>query len=239
MKTTDHRSTAFFPGAGSFGREFQRLTDELKPAAWVVRYPGRYGKDFGQPAASFDSVVRACAEQVADRADAAPVLFGHSYGAYVAYATAVRLQETGLTVAALIATGASAPSQLRVPQQATQSPADAASYLDSIDPGMLDDAPSDDWREVVADTTAADLRLLREFGAATGGPAAGGLHCPVLAVRGEEDPLTSAAAIGEWQRYTDAGFAAHGFPGGHSDFLGSAACASACMSWIAANSREE
>src|SRR5262249_44765773 len=84
------RSTVFFPGAGSFGNEFQLLVDALQPAAWLVKYPGRYGRDFGVPAESFDGVVRACTEQIASRPAGHPVLFGHSFGAYVAYATAVR-----------------------------------------------------------------------------------------------------------------------------------------------------
>jgi surfactin synthase thioesterase subunit len=224
MKTANHRSTVFFPGAGSFGREFQPLADELKPSAWLVRYPGRLGRDFGHPASSFAAVVQACATQITLRAPDAPVLFGHSFGAYVAYATALRLQEAGLTVSALVTAGASAPSELTVPEQAAQSPAGAASYLDSIDPGALADAPSDDWREVVTETTAADLRLLSGFDAA--GTAS--VHCPVLAVRGERDPLTSESGIGEWARYTDARFSARVFPGGHSDFLRS----TACTSWL-------
>jgi surfactin synthase thioesterase subunit len=218
------RSTEFFPGAGSFGSELRPLLDALKPAARLVRYPGRLGRDFGVPAESFDGVVRACAEQIADRAPARPVLFGHSFGAYVAFAVAARLQEAGTPVAALVAVGASAPARLEVPERALRSPSDAAQYLDGVDPGILADAPSDDWREVVVETAIQDLRLLRQFGQT----AVEGLHCPILAVRGDSDPLTSDATAGEWERCTDGPFSLRVFPGGHADFLRSPAC----VSWV-------
>ncbi|MEU9980595.1 alpha/beta fold hydrolase [Streptomyces sp. NPDC050856] len=218
----DARGTVFFPGAGSFGSEFQPLVDALGPASWLVRYPGRYGRDFGVPAASFDAVVRACAEQLAGRPAGRPVLFGHSYGAYVAYATAARLEADGFEVSALITAGACAPGLLEVPEGAAASPSGAAEYLESVDPGILADAPSDDWREIVAETAAQDLRLLGQFDPA----AFTRLGCPVLAVRGEADPLTSDTGTAEWAHATDGAFARRSFPGGHSDFLRSPACAS-------------
>jgi surfactin synthase thioesterase subunit len=228
-------STVFFPGAGSFGSEFQVLVEALKPAAWLVRYPGRYGKDFGVPAKSFEEVVRACAEQVASRASARTVLFGHSYGAYVAYATAVRLQEAGAGACALVVAGASAPRRLEVSEQATGTPAEVARYLDGIDPSTLADAPSDDWREVVVETATQDLLLLRQFEAASYAR----VRCPILGIRGTADPLTSDAGVGEWQHSTDAGVSLRAFPGGHSDFLRSPACTSwireAQVTWLGSN----
>lgn len=215
-------NVVLFPGAGSFGGELQPLVNAL--AARLVRYPGRYGPDFGVPAGSFEELVRACTEQIAGWAPVRPVLFGHSFGAYVAYATALRMQEIGTEVVALMVAAADAPGRLTVPERATRSPRDAAVYLESVDPGVLAAAPSDDWREIVAETVVQDLRLLRQFDAAS----AAGVRCPVLAVRGEADPLTSDAGIREWKHSTDGAFSPRIFPGGHSDFLGSADC----VSWI-------
>lgn len=222
----DHASctTVFFPGAGSFGSEFRPLTQALGVPSWPVRYPGRPGRDFGTPAASFDAVVRTCAEQITRRSAVRPLLFGHSYGAYVAYATAARLAEAGVEVAALVAVGAAGPGRLRVPEQATAGPAEAAAYLDRADPGVLADAPSDEWRAVVAETTAQDLRLLRQFTPAK----ALGLRCPVLAARGTEDPLTTDDTIAAWRHATTGPFTRRTFPGGHSDLLRSPEC----VSWL-------
>lgn len=222
MPDAEPAGTVLFPGAGSFGGEFTALLDALGPAAWLVRYPGRHGRDFGVPAGSFDALVRACAEQVSRRAPAGAVLVGHSFGAYVAYATAVRLRAAGTAVSALVVVGAVGPGRLTVPADATGTPAGAAAYLDRVDPTVLAGAPSDEWREVVVETTVQDLRLLREFAA---GPA-GRLDRPIRAARGEADPLTSDAGVGEWADRTDGGFALRVFPGGHSDLLRSPAGAS-------------
>jgi surfactin synthase thioesterase subunit len=193
-----------FPGAGSFGAEFGGLPD-----ARLVRYPGRQGRDFGTPAGSFDELVRCCADQVPD----GQVLAGHSFGAYVAYATALRLQEAGIEVAALVVAGAVAPGRMAVPDRATGTPTEVAAYLDSVDPEMLAAAPSDEWREIVVEAAGEDLRLLRQFAGS------GAVRCPVATVRGAADPLTSDPGMGEWAEYTDGGCTPHVFPGGHSDFL--------------------
>ncbi|HET9896823.1 MAG TPA: alpha/beta fold hydrolase [Streptosporangiaceae bacterium] len=216
------RTTVFLPGAGSFGTECQPIADALKPASFIVRYPGRYGRDFGIPAKSFDAVVRACAEQIVSQASACPVLFGHSYGAYVAYATALRLQEGGTGVRALVVAGASAPRFLQVSEQATCEHSDVARYLDRIDPNALAGAPSDDWREVVVEAALHDLRLLRQFD----NSCTARVRCPVAALRGSADPLTTSAAISEWEQLTDSEFVLGVFAGGHSDFLRSAECVS-------------
>ncbi|MEU3030182.1 thioesterase II family protein [Streptomyces incarnatus] len=217
----DSVNTVFFPGAGSFGTEFRPLTKELGRTSWAVRYPGRPGRDFGIPADSFDAVVGSCADQILRRAAARVLLFGHSYGAYVAYATAARLRAAGTEVTALVAVGAAGPARLRVPEQAAAGPAGAAAFLDRADPGALAGAPSDDWRAVVAETAAQDLRLLKGFDPA----AVPGLRCPVLAARGSEDPLTTDDTIAAWQHTTTGPFTRRTFPGGHSDLLGTPACA--------------
>lgn len=206
--------TVFFPGAGSFGSEFRSLADCWEPAI-IARYPGRYGRDFGIPAASFDELTRACADQVAGQGLADPVLFGHSFGAYVAYAVTLRLREAGFGVTGLVVAGANAPSKLSMPERAMGSLSAAAEYLADIDSASLAEAPSDDWREIVAETAASDLRLLRQFDAASSGR----VHCPVLAVRGAADPLTSDAGIREWRHFTHGTFSCRVVPGGHSEFL--------------------
>ncbi|MFB7741757.1 thioesterase II family protein [Streptomyces sp. NPDC056132] len=212
----------FFPGAGSFGGEFRPLTRALGPESRLVRYPGRQGRDFGVPAPSFDAVVRACAEQIVRHAMVRPLLFGHSYGAYVACATAARLRESGIEVASLVAAGAAGPGRLELPGPAVNGPAEAVAYLEEVDPGLLAQAPSDEWREIVAETTVWDLRLLGEFDPAQEPP----LPCPVLAARGADDPLTTRDSIADWENATTGRFTSRTFPGGHSDLLASPDCAS-------------
>lgn len=206
-----------FPAAGSFGGELRQLLRELEPSAWMAHYPGRFGKDVGSAAGSFGEVVESCVTQVRRRESARPVLVGHSFGAYVSYATAKKLEKLGTEIYALVVVGATAPDLLSVPESAIQNRSGTAAFLEDI----LDE-PSDEWRDIVLDTAMQDLRLLKEFNASKYGE----VRCPVLAVRGEADPLTSTSGICEWSDVTVSGCSHKVFPGGHSDLLRSAEFAS-------------
>lgn len=201
-----------FPGAGSFGGELRQLLRELEPSAWMARYPGRFGKDLGRAAGSFEEMVESCVTQVSRREPDRPVLVGHSFGAYVAYATAKTLEELGTEISALVVVGATAPRLLSMPESAIRNRPGAAAFLD----GILD-ATSGEWRDVVLDTALQDLRLLKEFDASRYGE----VRCPVLAARGEADPLTSTSGIREWAGVTVGECTHKVFPGGHSDLLSS------------------
>ncbi|GAA4666770.1 alpha/beta fold hydrolase [Streptomyces chumphonensis] len=203
-----------FPGAGSFGTELKPLLRQLGPAARLARYPGRFGKSFGTAATSFSGVVEACGTQVMRWRPHRPVLVGHSFGAYVAHATAAELEELGTEVSALVVVGATAPSLLTVPDSAVGSRSEAADYLHGIDPALLPDE-ADEWRSIVVDTAVQDLRLLKEFSAADHRK----VRCPIFAARGEEDPLTSTSGNGAWDGASVQGCTRRTFPGGHSDLL--------------------
>ncbi|MFF5256995.1 thioesterase II family protein [Streptomyces leeuwenhoekii] len=212
-----HPDVVVFPGAGSFGGEFKELLAALDPGAWMVRYPGRYGKDFGTPAASFEDAVAACADQVLRRASAAPLLVGHSFGAYVAYAAAARLAEQDHAVAGLVALGATAPHLVTVDEAALRGLPETAAYLESIDPRLLPDGGSDGWREVVVEAARGDLLLLKEFTAAPHRK----VGCPVAVAYGASDPLVTGAGAAAWAEATGGDCTWRVFPGGHGDLLSS------------------
>ncbi len=209
-----------FPGAGSFGGEFRPLIGELGPSARLIRYPGRFGKDFGRPAESYQDVVASCVAQLGRRGTVGCMLVGHSYGGYVAYSTAVELAEHGVEVAALVAIGAGAPSARWVPEPATREQSATAAFLDDVDPGLL----SGEWRDVVIDTAMQDLRLLSGLTDADYAR----VRCPVFAAFGETDPLTSRESVGRWSDFTEGGVTHRVFPGGHSDLIQSPEL----VSWI-------
>ncbi|MFJ9517966.1 thioesterase II family protein [Kitasatospora sp. NPDC101801] len=208
-------SVLVFPGAGSFGTELRCLIAELGPSARLVQYPGRFGRDFGRAAGCFAEVVRSCVEQAVRHRPDRLVLVGHSFGAYAAWATAGELERQGVEVTGLVVVGADAPALLTVPEAPTLSHPDAVAYLEGIAPDLLPDE-ADEWREIVVDTAMQDLRLLREFTTATEFPA---VRCPVLAVRGADDPLASARGLAAWAGATSGGCSAREFPGGHSELL--------------------
>lgn len=209
------RPLVLFPGAGSFGSEFRALRSAAGPDSRVMRYPGRNGPDAGGPT-SFETIVASCADQIARLPSGQAMLFGHSYGAYLAYATAVALGRRSVEVSLLMVAGASAPDLLRVPLEATGSPEAAAAYLDAVDPGRLTGA-APEWREAVAETVQQDLRVLATL-ALPSPPVR--LSCPIVGLRGAGDPLTSDTSLAGWRRYTRRDFRGRTFEGGHSDLLG-------------------
>jgi surfactin synthase thioesterase subunit len=194
---------------------------ELRPSARIARYPGRFGGETETAAGSFGELVESCAAQVRSREAARPILVGHGFGAYAAYATAKKLEELGTEVSALVVAGAAAPGLLSVPGSATQDRSATAAFLD----GIADEPPSG-WSETVLDAVAQDLRLLEEFSAS----AHGEVRCPVLAARGEADPVTSTSGICQWADVTASWCDHKVFPGGHSDLLRSPEFAS----WVSA-----
>ncbi|MEU7480730.1 alpha/beta fold hydrolase [Lentzea sp. NPDC042327] len=188
-----------FPGAGSYGSDCRALLR----SGTLVKYPGRFGRS--APAASFGALVEACAEQVTGER---PVLVGHSFGAYVAYAVAGVLETSGVAVERLVVLGAVAPSRHSV---APESISDTEAYLERVAPGLV----AGEWRDVVVETAARDMTLLGEF-RPSDHPV---LRCPVFAAHGEEDPLTSPAGVAAWAEVTTGVFTRTEFPGGHSALL--------------------
>ncbi|MFD4788729.1 thioesterase II family protein [Streptomyces sp. NPDC058459] len=210
--TGDRPHLVLFPGAGSFGSEFQALRSTAGPDSTVLRYPGRGTGE----AVSFEAVVASCADRIAALPAGRVVLLGHSYGAYLAYATALALDRRPVDVSLLMVAGASAPDLLRVPPEATESPKAAAAYLDAVDPGQMA-AAAPEWRDAVAETVQQDLRVLA--GLTLPSPPAR-VSCPVVGLRGTGDPLTSDASLAGWRRFTRRDFDPRTFDGGHSDLLG-------------------
>lgn len=220
--TSDTTPVLLLPGAGSYGGELAVLAEACGPNARVARYPGRFGPDFGR-STSLAEVVGVCADQAQTLASGAVVLIGHSLGAYVAHATAAELASRGDPPRALVVVGADAPHRMRVPASAVRDEAGMAAYLENADPGMLPD-PADEWYEVVVETALRDMALLTEY-TALSPPAP---SCPVYAARGEDDPLTTLAGIGEWPRVGGVEPRLQAFPGSHSDLL----TTSAFTEWV-------
>ncbi len=201
-----------FPGAGSFGGELRAVIRAFEPSAWLAHYPGRFGRDFGKTAESFTAVVQYCVAHIGHRKPRRPILVGHSFGAYVAYAVAARLEELGTEVASLVVVGATAPSLVAVPESVTRSRSDLAAYLADLAP---DADVSDEWRDATLDLATHDLRLLREF-VPSKYPQ---LRCPIHATRGNRDRLATTDGISAWRSTTSGEFTHRVFVGDHSQVL--------------------
>lgn len=104
------RRLIFFPPAGSSASSARSLSDALPEewSLWSVQYPAR-GPRLREPAAmSIRDIAVDCLDAIAGAAERS-LLYGHSFGAFVAYDVAQLLEEQGYAPAGLLVSGVSAP----------------------------------------------------------------------------------------------------------------------------------
>ncbi|MFI7117472.1 thioesterase II family protein [Amycolatopsis sp. NPDC049868] len=229
LSTVDSEDT-FGPGFLCFppaGATVLSLRGFAKGAAgiemWGVEYPG-HGERLAEPrAASFASLAEGIARETIDRFGAERfsriTLIGFSMGAFAAFEVAQRIRGRGLPgPAALVVVGACAP-QSRVPGRFAKADATDAGRL--LDQNAL--APvagygaSPELREYALDLLLGDLLLTDSYA----GPAQLRLACPIVAIRGEDDPVFAADGdtLRAWGAWTSGRFTDAVVPGGHLGML--------------------
>ncbi|RSN26725.1 thioesterase [Streptomyces sp. WAC 05977] len=183
---------------------------------WGVEYPA-HGERLVEPAAeSLEDIAEEIALDALGHFEAEGLsritLIGFSMGAFVALEVAQRIQIRERTApAALIVVGVCAP-QLRTPGKYVKAASiDAVGVLD----GIGDHSP--ELQEYALELFLGDLRLTSAYS----GPAKVMLSCPIIAIRGEDDPAfaTGADSLRAWRVWTSGWFTDHVVPGGHLGVL--------------------
>jgi surfactin synthase thioesterase subunit len=111
LRDADGHRLVFFPPAGSNASAGWPLTATVPPewSVWGVQYPGRGPRLREAPSASIREMATACLPELLATADRT-VLFGHSFGALMAYDVAHLLADAGRPVAGLLVAGSSSPA---------------------------------------------------------------------------------------------------------------------------------
>ncbi|MEU8658580.1 thioesterase II family protein [Actinoplanes philippinensis] len=139
-------------------------------------------------------------------------LFGHSYGAVLAFETARRLIARGEAPPRwLFVSGSPAPD---IPVERPSADLDDDDFVSRVEQiaGYRHPALADpDLREVLLPVLRADVAVHESYRVRVSSP----LPVPVTAVRGRDDHLVSAADCAGWAPVTDAGFEVAELPGGH------------------------
>lgn len=218
-----------FPPAGATVLSLRGLTrDAAGLEMWGVEYPGHGERLAEPPASSFESLAEGIARETLDRFGAEGfsriTLIGFSMGAFVALEVAQRIRRWGLPgPAALVVVGACAP-QSRVPGRfAKAGAAEAGRLLDqnALTP-VADYCDCPELREYALELLLGDLRLTASYA----GPAQVRLSCPIIAVRGEDDPAFDGGddPLRAWRVWTSGRFTDAVVPGGHLGMLVPGAC---------------
>ncbi|MBP2228486.1 medium-chain acyl-[acyl-carrier-protein] hydrolase [Azospirillum agricola] len=207
-----------FPYAGAGAALFRDWHRDAGPEdeLLAVRLPGREHR-FGEPclttvAEAVPPVLEALTERLGGRLDRPLILFGHSLGAALAYATARALIGRGHPPRLLAVSGRRAP-QVTLRRTATQdlSEAEFRDKLHALGGTPPEVLASAELMELMVPLLRADFGMSDRFFE----PAPAPLPIPLVAFAGTGDAEVPVEAVAEWERLAGAGFALHRLPGDH------------------------
>ncbi len=202
------------PPAGSGTADFRRWADLLPASLSLhpVALPGREGLLSHPPFTAMDDAVAWVADRVAAlRGDLA--LYGHSFGAWVAWEVAWALHARGRAPVHLFVGARRAPDQPgRYPPIAhlPDGPfADAVHARYGAIPDRLRARPA--ILALFLPALRADYAMMEGYAFRDRGP----LPLPITAFRGLSDATVDRAEVAAWGRLTTGPFALRQLPGGH------------------------
>ncbi len=208
------RTLVCFPYAGAGASVFRDWAPEAGPDTELlaVRLPGRENRIGEPPLSRVADAVPAILAALEPLGDRPLILFGHSLGAALAYATARALVARGTPPALLALSGRRAPHlpSRRPPSHGLDDAAFRARLvaLGGTPPEVL---ACDELMELMLPTLRADFAMSDTFHEDDPPP----LPVPMLAFAGAEDAEAKAAEVAGWMRLAGAGFTLRTLPGGH------------------------
>lgn len=173
----------------------------------VAHLPGRETRLSEAPPADAGRVLDELAAAVAPGPDI--VLFGHSWGARLALELVPRLPG----VRHLVVSGAVAPHCPPVlPRIAHLPRAEFLARLSALGGLPLPVLAHADLMDLLVPLLRADLRMAESMHDAVPDHP---VRCPITALGGDRDPLTTSASLDAWSRWTTASFRRVALPGDH------------------------
>ncbi|CAL9611974.1 Thioesterase PikA5 [Streptomyces sp. enrichment culture] len=202
------------PQAGGSAASFApwRLTPPPGVELATVELPGRGVRSAEPVPDTLEQLADAVLDGVAGELHAPYALFGHSFGALLAYEIAVRVRRRGLPPPAALLVSASRAPHVRVLRRISDRGDEGLlSWLEGFGgfPPELRRYPA--YLRYALRTVRRDLALAEAYTAP--GPAPAG--CPLYVFGGADDPLVSPRRLEDWRDCAADGFALRMLPGGH------------------------
>ena len=200
-----------FPCAGGGASMYRRWSDLLPDAeVWAVNYPGRetlHGVPF---ASTLDEILQLLLEQGEFFAEKPFLVYGHSFGALVAFGTALQLQARGIQVRGVLVSARRAP---HLPSLHAHSDLPDAQFLVELDKyGGMPAAirGNREMMEFYLPIIRADLHLNE-----TTQLPAERVDAPLHVFSASYDRTASTSELLAWKQNTSMQFGHREFTGGH------------------------
>lgn len=199
-----------FPHAGGSASYFFALSAALSPAVDVlaVQYPGRQDRHGERRVENLRELADGVRDALAGAADLPLAFFGHSLGATLAFEVARTRPPTHL-----FASGRRAPSRQRPADEYVHRLDDTGIIAElrrlsgASNPILADP----ELRALFLPTLRSDYRAIETYRPGPGVT----VDCPITAITGDADPVTTVDNASAWQTHTTGDFALHVLPGGH------------------------
>ncbi|RJQ74560.1 thioesterase [Pseudonocardiaceae bacterium YIM PH 21723] len=193
------------PPAGSGCGRFQVWQDIVGPEVALagVQLPGREARWNETPASTVDEVACRVAAEMTESGliDRPFLIYGQSFGGLLGYEITRRL---AVPPRLMVVAACRAPRWWTPPERGLGADLDA---LSRTLPGDLDE----DIRAQLLGALYADAELAATYRSA---PSAT-VSCPIMAWRGQGDPIVTQEQLAGWERHTEDSFQLVTYPGGH------------------------
>ncbi|MFL6137349.1 MAG: thioesterase II family protein [Frankiaceae bacterium] len=211
-----------FPFAGAGASVFRRCQENAPDAVRVqpVQLPGREDR-FGEPLQpDVPQQVEGLLPQMLDLIGSARTvaLFGHSFGAVLAYEAAHRLSALdGLVVAQVLVSGSPGPWTKREDRASGLSDEEFLARVREFAGYAHPALEHPELREMLLPTLRADVEMHEAYLAPSDRP----LDAPITSIRGVDDELVTPEQAAEWAVATTRGCRLVDLPGNHMYFVDS------------------
>ncbi|ELP61736.1 alpha/beta fold hydrolase [Streptomyces turgidiscabies] len=203
------------PYAGCSARVYDRWKASAPEFLNVipVELPGRGSRCTDRPISSLPELLDDLSASIDADGHVPYVLFGHSFGAILAYELGKRLISDGLPGPRSLMVSACRPPHLATPEVPVfdRPDRDFRNRLRELRGTLPELLENEELMELYIPVIRADYSILDNYRSDDSAD----IGCPIFALYGSADDDANGTVIGQWDAYTRASFSAHEIPGDH------------------------
>jgi surfactin synthase thioesterase subunit len=198
-------------GAGAFSAWRPHVPQGVELAP--VELPGRGTRESEPMPELLDDLIEDLYAGLADEFTMPYVLFGHSFGAVLAYELTRRIEQRGVRAPlATVVSGSRAPHRPMTGSISDRDDRELLAWLLSTDGLPRELLRYTEYLTYLMGVIRRDIRFAEHYRIPEPVP----VHCPLHVVGGVDDQVVSTAELEHWKDYAAADFALTTLPGGHS-----------------------